>query len=80
MKKLFTSIWISVACCGVMILTGILISVFYITVFFRKLFVKDFTPNALRDSTDERETPIASAKSQINAIKASWEKTETQRG
>lgn len=78
MKKLFYALWISCACVAVMILTGALIGAFYVTMFFRKLFIKDFTPNALKHS-DEAEA-IGAANAQMNAIQASLEKPEAQRG
>ena len=80
MKKFFVSIWISLACTGVMLLTCSLIVVFYIAVAIRKLFVKDFTPNALKAADDEEDVAIGSAQSQMNAIQATLEKTEAQRG
>lgn len=78
MKKLFASLWISLACLGVILLTSALIIVFYIVVAFRKLFIKDFTPNALRGADAEEDVSIGSAKSHLNAAQASLEKTKTQ--
>jgi hypothetical protein len=63
-----------------MILTGTLIGVFYITVFFRKLFIKDFTPNALKHADADEADTIGTANAQMNAIQASLEKPEAQRG
>jgi hypothetical protein len=80
MKRLFTRIWLTCACACVMLLTGSLIIVFYIATFIRKLIIKDFVPNARRDELDAEEAaPIASANAQMNAVKASLDKTETQR-
>ncbi len=80
MKRIFTSIWISLACVAVMILTGALILVFYVVVVFRKMFIKDFTPNALRGQDVEEEETIGSAKAHMNRIQASFEKTEPSQG
>lgn len=79
MKKLFASLWISLACLGIILLTSALIIVFYIVVAFRKIFIKDFTPNVLRDADVDEDVSIGSAKSHLNAVQASLEKSETQR-
>ena len=65
-----------------MVLTAACILAFYITLALRKMFIKDFTPNALRhvDDQEDENVPIESATSHLNAIKAALDKTETQRG
>ena len=80
MKKLFYSLWISLACIGVIILTSILIVVFYITVAVRKIFVKDFVPNAARSLEPDEDEAIGSARSHLNAIQATLDKTKPQSG
>ena len=80
MKKLFHLIWISIACVAVMLLTAACILAFYITLAFRKVFVKDFTPHALKSAEEDEDVRIASATAQFNAIKATLDKTEPQRG
>jgi len=80
MRKLFHSLWISLACIGVIILTSTLIVVFYITVVFRKIFIKDFTPHAAKNLEPDEEEVIGSAKSQLNAIQATLDKTKAQSG
>lgn len=79
MKKIFYAIWVSVACVAVMLLTALCILAFYVTIAFRKIFVKDFRPNAMR-SADDEDARIVSAQSQLNAIQATFEKTPTARG
>lgn len=78
MKKLFNSIWITLACVGVIILTATLIVVFYIVVVFRKIFIKDFKPNAVRHVEIEEDEAMGSAQSHLNAFQATLDKTETQ--
>jgi len=78
MKKLLTSLWLSLACVGVIFLTCALIIVFYIAVAFRKLFIKDFTPNAFKEVDTDEDVAIGSAKAHLNAMQASLEKTEAQ--
>jgi hypothetical protein len=80
MKKLFHSLWIPLACIGVIILTSVLIMVFYITVAVRKIFIKDFTPNAARNLEPDEDEVIGSARSHLNAIQATLDKTKTQSG
>ena len=80
MKKIFLSIWISLSCVAVMILTLSCILAFYATIAFRKIFIRDFTPNALKNSQEEEDARIESASSHLNAIKATLDKTEPQQG
>ena len=76
MKKFLHGLWISISCVAVMLLTAGCIIAFYITIVFRKLFIKDFTPNAQRGAEDEEEIKeIESATSHLNAIKATLDKT-----
>ena len=80
MKKIFYSVWVSLACVAVMLLTAVCILAFYITLAFRKVFVKDFTPHALKGVEENEDVRIQSATSHLNAIKAALDKTEPQRG
>jgi hypothetical protein len=79
MKKIFQPIWISIACVAVMFLTAACILAFYITLAFRKIFVKDFTPHAFKGAAEDEDVRIESATSHLNAIKATLDKTEPQR-
>ena len=49
-NKIFTGIWISLACACVMLLTGSLIVIFYIATFFRKIMMGSFIPNSKKFS------------------------------
>lgn len=80
MKKLFHAVWISAACACVMLLTAACILAFYVTLAFRKVFVRDFTPHALKGAEEDEDVRIESAASHLNAIKATLDKTEPQRG
>ena len=76
MKKSFARLWISCAGVLVMLLTGTLILVFYIATFFRKLFIKDFVPNAKKDTLEDiaAQDMLGTANAHLNALKASLEK------
>ena len=74
-KKLFYSLWVTVACGVVMLLTLGCITLFYIVVAFRKVFIRGFTPNALRDANFDEDESIGSASAQLNAIQATFDKT-----
>ena len=80
MKKIFYAVWVSLACVAVMLLTAVCILAFYITLAFRKVFIKDFTPHALKGAEEDEDVRIQSATSHLNAIKATLDKTEPQRG
>ena len=76
MNKLFARIWIPLASVAVMIITACCLLAFYIALFFRRIFVKDFTTNAERQSCSHtpEKARIESATSQINAIQRKFEK------
>ena len=74
MKKILARILIPVACVLVMILTSLLIGVFYIATFIRRLFVKDFLTNAQRQAMAAEENYMGSATAQMHAIQHKLEK------
>ena len=79
MRKLFARIWIPFACVGVMLITSLCLIAFYLTVLFRKLFIKDFVTNAQKQSAEAeakkmKDAKVGSASSQMNALARKFEK------
>ena len=76
MNKILTKIWVSAATVLIMLATASLLLTLYVFIFFRKIFYKDFVPNAHKQAPEGQEDLIGSAQGQMNAIQASLEKPD----
>ena len=76
MNKIVTKLWVSAVTVLIMLATSTLLLTLYVFIFFRKIFYKDFVPNAHKQASEGQEDLIGSANAQINAIQASLEKPD----